>query len=233
MGEAGRSATSFLLGAQAIGNELPEPEVRVRSHWARNDNRMVEFQIEPGGSPSCPTPCAALVEMGADCREPAQRPWTRRRCHAGDRTRELLHHALKLLGWRQFGSAATGVQRSQEGRHRSPPAGRCRLRTYLGHTFSHDEDRIVVVAEDVLDAKEGVEFALVDAIRTVRKPNCEPSQAPRAPVRLRQPERMLMFRRDAAVRRAASEPARWSSSPDFEVRGSLIADCSRHSYKLR
>ena len=44
----------------------------------------------------------------------------------------------------------------------------------LDHTFGHQEDRIVVIAEDPLDAKKGVEFPLVDAVCAVRKPYGDP-----------------------------------------------------------
>ena len=205
----------------------------VRSHGARKDNRVVEFQIEPGGSSLRPAPCATLVEVGANRREPAKRPWAGRRRHPGACACGFLDHSLKLFGWFQMASSATRVQRCQEGRQGSPPPRRGRLRACLDHTFGHQEDRIVVIAEDLLDAEKGVELPFVDATCTVRKPYRDPPQMPRSRIRFRQPECMLVSSRDATVSLAASEPAGRSSSPGREARSGLIADLSCHSYELR
>ena len=214
-------------------NEPPEPEVRVCSQGTRKGNRIVEFQLEPSGSPVGPTPCATLVEVGANRREPAQRPRAGCRRHAGACARDFLGHSLQLLRWLQFGSSAARAQRCQEGRPGSPSARPRWLRACLGHALSHHEDRIVVLAKDTLDAKKGVEFSLVDATCTVRKPHSAPQQAPRRPIRLRQPERMPMPPRDAAVSLAASEPPGRCSGHVLEARGGLIADLSSHSYEIR
>ena len=70
--EAGQSLSSPPFAISAYGREAPEAEVRVRSHRTRKDNRVVELQLEPGGSPFRPAPRAALVEVSANRREPAE-----------------------------------------------------------------------------------------------------------------------------------------------------------------
>jgi len=90
----------------------------------------------------------------------------------------------------------------------------------------------LVVLKDALYAKEGVDLALLDAHRTVWEPHGAFAKMPRLPIRFRQPERMLMTRRDTAVNFATSK-APGTPSGSFEARDGPIPDFSSHSYYLR